>query len=202
MGEKAAVGKAVRTKGGRGISVSVLAVIACFGAVACGKTSTAAQQTGCETFAAGSTCIAFAPNFSGYTKWQAYDVTDMNLQNVVHTDATLTAYINKVPPKGSTEFPVGTIIVKSAVGGSTPANNRVFAGVKRGGDFNANGSLNWEWFELLNTEQETPTIGWRGVGPPSSADVYGGDPALCNGCHQQAKANDFIWADKLQLSNF
>jgi hypothetical protein len=177
--------------------------------IACGKQTAAPEKTGCDTGAPGSVCIAFDPNFAGFKNWPSFDVTDLNMQNIVHTDATLTAYINKIPPKGSTEFPIGTIIVKQATGGSTPANDRTFAGVKRGGGFNlgtatAPGAVNWEWFELQQTDTDTPTIvgGWRGVGPPSSADVYGGDPALCNGCHVQAKANDFIWSDKLQLSNF
>ena len=45
-------------------------------------------------------------------------------------------------------------------------------------------------------------IGWQGYGPPSgSADIYGGNPAVCNTCHIKAAANDYVWSAALQLSN-
>jgi hypothetical protein len=70
--------------------------------------------------------------------------------------------------------------------------------VKRGGDFNAAGAKNWEYFEL----QENPVkYIWRGLGPPLG-DTYGGDPNGCNNCHEQCAANDYICSPKLQLSSF
>jgi hypothetical protein len=104
-------------------------------------------------------------------------------------------YINTVPPSGSTEFPVGTIIVEYR-----ETDHHILAGVKRGGNYNATGALNWEWFELT----ENPvTISWRGVGPPNG-ETYGGDPnGGCNSCHAACGgSNDYICSPHLQLSSF
>ena len=94
----------------------------------------------------------------------------------------------------------GTIIVKEPSDGDL-TTRQIFAMVKRGGDFNPTGAVNWEWFELQNVDSATVQIVWRGFGPPAG-ETYGGNPAFCNGCHVIAADNDDVWSSALQLSNF
>jgi hypothetical protein len=104
-----------------------------------------------------------------------------------HVAGTRTVYINRKPPAGATEFPVGTIIVKV-----TDADGKIFARAKRGGNFNPKGAVGWEWFELLETAQHDVALKWRGVGPPLG-ETYGGDPnAGCNLCHKAAPTSDYV----------
>jgi hypothetical protein len=103
------------------------------------------------------------------------------------------------PPTGNA-FPLGTIIVKETEE-ADPTARQVFAMVKRGADFNANGAVNWEFFELTNNANGTETINWRGYGPTNpTMDIYGGNPNVCNDCHAKAVSNDYVWSAALQLS--
>jgi len=163
--------------------------LAMFALAACAKhTTSSAGGDASETY------VAFASAFAPFRTWMHY--TD----NLVDTDGSLPTgvagmrdqYINTLPNTGSTEFPVGTIIVE------VRADGKIFANVKRGGDFNSAGCLNWEFFELT----ENPvTITWRGLGPPIG-DTYGGDPNGCNDCHTMCAINDYICSPKLQLASF
>jgi hypothetical protein len=141
---------------------------------------------------APDTFIAFNTTFAPFRTWTMVhdDLVD---------DGTLPPgvagprdqYINDLPPAGSVEFPVGTVIVEVRTD-----TGKIFASVKRGGDFNAAGAKDWEYFEL----QENPVMFlWRGLGPPLG-DTYGGDPDGCNLCHAQCAANDYICSPKLQLA--
>jgi len=67
-----------------------------------------------------------------------------------------TEYIKRPPASGSSEFPVGTLIVKEATGGTIP--HEIFAMAKRGGGFNRD-APGWEWFEL---QDQPVVIVWRG----------------------------------------
>ncbi|HEY4182582.1 MAG TPA: hypothetical protein VGM90_37375 [Kofleriaceae bacterium] len=141
--------------------------------------------------------LAFSSSFADFRSWNFFhsDGPPAGTQ----PDPVLgprSQYINTIPPTGSTEFPVGTIIVEVRENGT----NQILAGVKRGGDYNATGAINWEWFELT----ENPvTIAWRGVGPPAG-ETYGGDPnGGCNSCHAACGAdNDYVCSAHLQLSGF
>ena len=143
----------------------------------------------------GDTFVAFNDAFAPFRTWT------MVHDELLDPDMTLPAgvagprdqYINKLPPAGSTEFPIGTIIVEVRTD-----TGKIFVSVKRGGDFNPTGALNWEYFEL--TENPVMYL-WRGVGPPDN-DTYGGDVNGCNSCHRQCAANDYICSPKLQLQGF
>jgi hypothetical protein len=137
--------------------------------------------------------VAFAASFAPFRTWTHFtdDLVD---------DGSLPAgvagmrdqYINVLPKTGSTEFPIGTIIVE------VRADGKIFASVKRGGDYNAAGCVNWEFFELT----ENPlTISWGNIGPPTG-DTYGGDPNGCNNCHVMCASNDYICSPELQLASF
>lgn len=166
----------------------------------------------------GTTFTAYAPDFDGFHSWPSAPATPgPNLPPVPGGDGVdagtiaadggvhvlpLTVYWNHPPPSGSTTFPIGTIIVKET---NEPelSDRTVFAMAKRGGDFNATGAVNWEWFDLTNSVDGSVVINWRGFGPKSgSADIYGGNPTICNDCHEVAAANDYVWSSAVQLANF
>lgn len=173
-----------------------LAAAAC-GVAACG--TSAPSDPGDDE---PDTFLAFTTTFAPFRNWLSFHSDGPANDGTFPADVLgpRTQYINKLPPHGATEFPVGTVIVEAREN----AAMKIFAGVKRGLDFNTRGAKNWEWFEL--DEDLTATlpvsIQWRGVGPPLG-DTYGGDPnGTCNSCHRACAANDFICSPKLQLATF
>jgi hypothetical protein len=172
---------------------------------------------GCSSSAADATCspvhaadgglsavpepfLAFAEDFHGYHDWKSFDVTEDADLVGIHDGSKVIEYINNLPPTGSTTFPVGTIIVKEATGGTQA--HELFAMVKRGAGYNP-GIPGWEWMEIGNLGDgcDRARIVWRGVGPPAG-ETYGGDPnAGCNTCHT-ACGNDGVCAKPLNLANF
>jgi hypothetical protein len=111
-----------------------------------------------------------------------------------HSFGPMTSYINHVPPPGSTSFPTGTIIVKEKTTGPI-TSHKIFAMEKRGDGFNTQdgGAANWEWFEVQSYNENDVSQVWRGFGPLLSGDSYGGNPQVCNGCHNLAKDTDFVF---------
>ncbi len=148
----------------------------------------------------GDTFLAVDSSFDDFRTWEAFPMAP-GPNGTIHTAGARTEYLNHAPPSGSTEFPVGTIIVKESEEGAIP-DRQVFARVKRGGGYNAAGAAGWEWFELKNVDEKRSTRIWRGVGPPVG-EKYGGDPnGGCNGCHGAAKDNDYVLSEPLQLKMF
>ncbi len=161
--------------------------------VACG-TPTANPGSGEPQF------VALASDFKGYHSWKSFDVTTDAPQAGIHDGSTVTEYVKALPPSGSTSFPVGTIIVKEATGGTIP--HELFAMVKRGGGFNA-GAPGWEWFDLQNLNDGADDVGivWHGLAPPPGDTYSGSASAGCNTCHA-ACGNDAVCAKAMQLANF
>jgi hypothetical protein len=156
---------------------------------------TACGGGGGATGDANDVFIAFNDSFAPFRTWTMFhdELTDPDGTLPMGVAGPRDQYINKLPPPGSTEFPIGTIIVEVRTD-----SGKIFVSVKRGGDFNSAGAVNWEYFEL----QENPVkYLWRGLGPPLG-DTYGGDPNGCNNCHRACVANDYICSPKLQLSSF
>jgi hypothetical protein len=148
----------------------------------------------------GDTFFPVASSFKGFRTWESF-VIPPGADLTIHTAGARTTYMNRVPDSGRATFPVGTIIVKESEVGAIP-DRQVFARVKRGGGYNAEGANGWEWIELKNVNEQESTIIWRGVGPPVG-EKYGGDPnGGCNGCHGAATSNDFVLSEPLQLKNF
>jgi hypothetical protein len=176
------------------------AAAAAIALAACGADSTG-TTTANTAGGTPTTFLAFTADFASYQQWDKFAVPDSTATDPVHTANPRTEYLNRKPPHGSSEYPVGTVIVHE-VAGATPADMKIFAMVKRGGDFNKDGAQNWEWFELTHGPTGMLQILWRGVGPPAG-EMYGGDPSGgCNSCHGGAKSNDFVQSQALQLSNF
>jgi hypothetical protein len=149
---------------------------------------------------AGSPYLAFAQDFHGYHDWPSYDVTEDADLVGIHDGSIVIEYINRLPASDAVEFPIGTLIVKEATGGTLP--HEIFAMAKRGGGFNSV-AVGWEWFELENLDcpDDRVKLVWRGVGPPIG-ETYGGDPnGGCNTCHDDC-GNDAVCAKALSLSLF
>ncbi|HXN30856.1 MAG TPA: hypothetical protein VN894_03300 [Polyangiaceae bacterium] len=183
-----------------------LAGIACIfvGSLLIGCSAGAGAGT---TDGGSGTFVAFASDFTGFHSWSSTPGVGppgapqppSGTDGGVHA-GPLMSYINQRPAKGSTSFPVGTIIVKEP---TTPAltDRQIFAMVKRGGGYDSTGATDWEWFELRDVDANDVTIVWRGVGPPGG-EAYGATPTLCNDCHAMARGNDFVWTAGLDLSSF
>ena len=142
----------------------------------------------------GGPFTAYTSSFAPFRTWAHYQDTlvDGSGNLPAGVAGSRDQYINALPPHGATAFAIGTIIVEVRDDG------KIFASVKRGGDYNADGCVSWEFFELT----ENPvTISWYGTGPPPG-DTYGGDPSGCNRCHVQCKGNDYVCSPKLQLASF
>jgi hypothetical protein len=153
-----------------------------------------------EALDSNVTFVAFPETFQPFRSWTAFH--DPGPPDGSFPAAVLgprTQYINEIPPHGSTQFPVGTVIVEARESGQM----LILGAVKRGGGYNLGGATNWEWFGLA----EDPTSGavsisWRGTMPPVMG--YGGLPMEgCNDCHTACGLNnDFVCSPELQLAGF
>jgi len=144
--------------------------------------------------------VPFARDFEAFESWMSFEVRTGEHAGVI---GTVRVYINALPPSGSREFPVGTIIVKTVeVGDKTTWS--IHSMVKRGGGFNAQGALDWEFYDLRFNEDEIPVILWRGADPPAGhgyetlPGLATGTEAPCNSCHLSAR-NDAVLSESLQL---
>jgi hypothetical protein len=151
--------------------------------------------------------IAQPQDFDGFCNWpHAPAVAAGDAGDGVHGLGPLIVYWNKPPPHGSTQFPVGTMILKESQD-PDPSKRVIFAMEKResrGAGWNTGGADGWEWFSLQdlgNCVVGSPPL-WRGTIPPVG-EAYTGTPGGdCNGCHVEAMDNDYVWDTALQLSNF
>lgn len=141
--------------------------------------------------------IALERDFQGFEGWTKVALSKRPPVGETHAEGDAHEYVNQLPARGSREFPVGTILVKSV--DKDAKKQDILAMVKRGGGYNGRGAHGWEWFELRRREDDSVGIVWRGINPPSG-EGYGGDPmGGCNGCHQMATNNDFVLAEALTL---
>ena len=180
-----------------GAVASIVAVPVCF-SVNCvveGPTESSSKATsgGAQPF------IASEADFAGFRTWQNVPGKSANPPASVHTTGARTVYVRPFPTHGEKAFPVGTIIVKEVEAGDIPTR-KVFAMVKRGDGFNADGAKDWEFFELTNVDDMHAQILWRGVSPPLGEGYLAGNGG-CNGCHAASPANDFVQTTGLQLAS-
>ena len=147
--------------------------------------------------------IALQRDFADFRDWMRFPLRTA----VMHAGVSgpVVAYLNELPPADASEFPVGTIVIKTVE--IDPATEwTIHAMVKRGGGFNAQGALGWEYVDLAINDDDVPVIMWRGERPPSDhgyESLLGGgvDPALevdCNGCHTGGD-EEAILSDELEL---
>ena len=175
------------------IGFALAGVAASLSSTGCGGDSATPGPTG-DVF------IAFAPDFADFKTWTAFDLGDDQTDGLPAVGHR-TAYLNKLPPTGSSAFPVGTVIVKT-IGEETTTPGQTFAMAKRGGGYNALGTIGWEWFELKPDTTGKPAIAWRGIAPPSGETYAGVMGGSCNDCHAKATDNDYVPSVELSLSLF
>lgn len=186
----------------RAISSASLLALSCGGSGTDdgGSAGSCTSTVPAEGSEAPEVCLAFAQDFAGYHSWPSFDTSQDAELVGIHDGSVINEYINRLPESGSAQFPVGTLIVKEATGGTIP--HEIFAMGKRGGSYNPD-TPGWEWFELENIESagDKVKVIWRGFGPPLGEN-YGGDPnAGCNSCHTEC-GNDGVCAKALQLLDF
>ena len=147
--------------------------------------------------------IALQTDFAHFEDWMPFETEVMAEHG--SASGTITEYLNKMPEADSSEFPVGTIIVKTVETKDGPSKE-IHAMVKRGGDFNKRGALGWEFFELQKNSKGTPVIAWRGTAPPNGErykNLLNPDAntmeADCNGCHEGTN-NDAVLSAVLDLA--
>jgi hypothetical protein len=141
-----------------------------------------------------ATFIPFQRDFQGFTGWTRFELPSVAQvgDGNIHTAGKRIIYINRMPDPGSPHFAPGTIIVK------TMQTGEVFARVKRGGEYNKNGTRGWEWFELAASGTEW-VISWRGITPPVGFCYGGVVGGACNDCHMAFAHNDYVAASVLDL---
>jgi hypothetical protein len=211
----------------RKVAVSLLSLLSVAAAYACGADGSADTSDDPTAPCAGASChpkkdggapvsdvdggvtdatihgpfVAIGSDFEGYATWPSFFLGDHDAGDTVHLPGPRTVYINKMPPKGATEFPIGTILVKIVQNG--PKENwQVFGMVKRGGSFNPLGAIDWEWFGLSVFDSGAVKIEWRGATPPADAGYSGGGSGgACNFCHAGGGGdNDFVLSPPLNLA--
>jgi hypothetical protein len=187
---------------GRGALEVCWSALALFASAGCLDHELAPDDSGDVGVTGSAVYIALQSDFRNYEDWMKFD-TDVVGEHG-GTVGLITEYLNQLPERGETEFPVGTMIVKTVQpeDGPVPA---IHAMVKRGGTFNKTGALGWEYFELQKNDKGTPIIAWRGQKPPTGEkykNLLMPDSNMveadCNGCHEVSK-NDAVLSDALQL---
>lgn len=165
---------------------------------ACGRTSRGARAA--DSSPRTEPFVAFERDFAAFRDWDRVETGRANPQGITHVAGRRRVYVNARPAAGAgaSAFPVGTILIKEILEGAEDGH-RIFAMVKRGGGYNAQGARGWEWFELAARPDDSLAIVWRGINAPKGED-YGGDPqGGCNDCHGRAAKNDFVRSAGLRL---
>jgi len=148
------------------------------------------------------TFIALERDFQGFLGWRRIQVGGAVIAGG-HAAGPRFAYVSAVPAGGS--YPIGTMIVKTVETGDQTTWT-MHARAKRGGGFNPQGALRWEWFELHTFTSGQTSILWRGEKPPADHG-YEALPGLgqassteasCNTCHTGAQDGDSIVAAPLR----
>lgn len=173
------------------VSVSLLAAVLCAGAGCLDDELDPSQGA-----AAAGSFIALQRDFQSFLGWMRVQVGDAAVVGG-HPAGPRFVYVSGTPSGGA--FPVGTMIVKTVEVGD-PSTWTIHARAKRGGGFNAQGAIGWEWFDLRIVTTNDVTIMWRGDKPPADHG-YESLPGLgatstmdgdCNSCHAAARDTDFI----------
>lgn len=152
--------------------------------------------------------VALPRDFANFKTWPSVVVGE-DAAAAPHEASVRSVFVNFAPEDDALAFPVGTILVKTGAGGELTgtAGDELHAMVKRGGAFNRDGAVGWEWFELSGSGDEMVVV-WRGAEPPAG-ESYGCLPgqncsaaaSSCNSCHAGSAGNDFVQSAALTLGD-
>lgn len=159
------------------------------GAAGCGP-----PEPACD----GDTFVAMQDDFAPFERWHRFEVDPPDPRLGTGARAV---YASDLPAKGGDAFPLCTRIVKVGENGPDPSGWLMVGMAKRGGGYNADGAVDWEWFDLDLSSDGVPLVDWRGPVPPEGRgyecalgeDEVGveglGD---CNFCHTGAADHDYV----------
>ena len=174
----------------RGVALGVAAL-----AMACaGPPGPADMDASVE---AGQGYVALSRDFADYQSWQRYDLGYSEAKG--HPAGNRVVYLSVPGPLVNGRFPIGTRMVKAITLNGTPTTVEYVGAVKRGGGFNGQGAVDWEFFLLRATDAGLGVLA-RGVNPSfGPGDNYGGG-ANCNDCHAApgTELNDYVLAPPVQ----
>lgn len=183
------------------LRASLLLAAACLGG--CLDHQLAPEDEAASGPDASGVFIALQRDFAGFEDWMPFEIEVEGEHG--NAAGTVVEYLNLMPEPGSSEFPIGTIIVKTVQAEGEAPSPEIHAMVKRGGSFNKRGAFGWEFFELQKNTKGTPVIAWRGTAPPDgeryknllnpNANTMEAD---CNGCHA-GMPNDSVLSAVLDL---
>ncbi len=137
--------------------------------------------------------IALDPDFAGFQSWYQLVLPPNPLSELVDPVGPHVGYLNRRPPPGATSYPVGTILVKAIQREAAPESWELFGVAKRGGGFNPDGAVGWEFFLLRVGPNGNPYVTSRGLAPRDdgfdggngASYSPGGAAGGCNLCHGQ-----------------
>jgi hypothetical protein len=141
--------------------------------------------------------VAFERDFSDFRSWPRVAVGSAPL--VGHSEGQRYVYRRPTPAMqgdggagdGGLAFATGTVLVKAVESGAADTW-RVFAMVKRGGEYNRDGARGWEFFELKIDAAGRVSILARGVRPGVAYDAVNEVELTCNDCHRAAAGTDSV----------
>jgi hypothetical protein len=150
----------------------------------------------------GDPFIALRRDFVDFQTWERVELAPQPSTTPGAPPLRRFVYVNRRPPPGATEFPVGTILVKTVENGAMDTWE-IHAMVKRGGGYNASGAVGWEYFEFVY-ENGVFNERWRGSVPNDGrgyTDEMGAVQNSCNSCHAtpEARAGDSVLTPALGL---
>lgn len=139
---------------------------------------------GCDAPGEPAVFIALQRDFAPFESWPRVSLGDGAGEG--HAAGARHVYHNRGPHRG--RYPVGTILVKAVETTAPFTTWELFGMVKRGGGFNADGALDWEFFTLRFDAGRVPVIVARGENPKEAAEGAhgyedGGSGVTCNRCH-------------------
>lgn len=163
-----------------------LAWIAALVALGCGPSLDEAPPSGPR--------IALTSDFESFRDWRAVRLPDASATTGHESAPERWLYIDREPPPIDAGFALGTILVKTIEGGA-PESWEIHAMVKRGDEFNAEGAVDWEFFELDYDDAERLRINWRGTGDDHATYVDStGVMRACNFCHAFGAEEDYVFS--------
>jgi hypothetical protein len=179
-----------------------MSAIAVLGGMLCLATGCLDDELDPNQPMAGATFIALTRDFQPFRGWTQTKVGEAAIVGG-HAAGPRFTYVNDPPVSG--HFPVGTMIVKTVELGD-PSTWVIHARAKRGGTFNAQQAIGWEWFELRIDPSGQVGFLWRGEKPPKDhgyeslpgLGVTGSTETDCNTCHVQAAESEYVLAPALR----
>ncbi len=142
--------------------------------------------------------VAVASDFSELLQWPHVDLGVIAVGG--HPEGHRHVYANRMLHSSERRYPIGSIVVKVVERGHSMRDWDVVAMVKRGGGFNSEGAVDWEFFVLVIERSGRVRIAGRGEQPQSDhPDEYLAGDVGCNDCHGTRDARELDGMLSLQM---